>query len=68
VRTLDKPSTPPADLGSLRFELGRAVWSAGDRARGLAEAKTSKAELERGSAFAKDDLARVDAWLAKHAP
>ncbi|HEY1816423.1 MAG TPA: serine/threonine-protein kinase [Kofleriaceae bacterium] len=68
MHILEKQGAPPADVGSLRFELGRAAWSAGDRARGFAEAKTSKAELEQAGTFAKDDLARVDSWLTKHAP
>jgi hypothetical protein len=63
---IDRPGIPPTDLGLVRFELARAVWAAGDRARARALAEKSAGELERGGALGELDLPRARTWLAAH--
>jgi tetratricopeptide (TPR) repeat protein/predicted Ser/Thr protein kinase len=57
----------PRELGRARFEVARAAWRSGDRARAQALAAAAKGELTAAGAPAADELQQVQAWLDDHA-
>ena len=66
MRSIDKPSVPPAHRGAVRFELARAEWAAGDRAGAREQATKTERDLVAAGPIGADDLQRVRTWIATH--
>jgi tetratricopeptide (TPR) repeat protein len=66
LRSVDKPEVPPGDRGEVRFELARALWATGARARARALARQGESELVQSGPFGARDLERARAWLRTH--
>jgi hypothetical protein len=64
IRTTN--TSDPVLVSVTRFNLGRALWEAGQRERGHQAVRQAEQELEAMGDRAKEDLIAVREWLAKH--
>jgi tetratricopeptide (TPR) repeat protein/predicted Ser/Thr protein kinase len=59
----------PTELADTRFQLARALWSAGrERPRAVELARAARPPLADGGPAVSRELEQVDAWLSAHAP
>jgi tetratricopeptide (TPR) repeat protein len=58
--------TDPVLLEVTRFNLGRALWEAGQRRRGHGLVREAGDKLAEAGEHAADDLEAVQVWLAEH--
>jgi hypothetical protein len=64
IRTASE--TDPVLIAITRFNLGRALWEAGQRESGRRSVSESERELIAIGELAEEDLAAVREWLAEH--
>lgn len=63
----ESAESPPAELGTARYMLARALWESGrDRSRAIDLARGARDAYRAAGSGKADDLAEVEAWLAKH--
>jgi len=58
--------TDPVLIAVTRFNLGRALWEAGQRASGRRNVSEAERELVAIGEQGEEDLAAVREWLAAH--
>jgi hypothetical protein len=59
----------PEDLADARFALARALWEGvRNRGRALTLARQAREGFARTGDVRREDLAKVDQWLDRHAP
>jgi len=56
----------PVDLGTLRFELARALWATGDRPRATTLLAEARAGLLAAGVTGKRPLAELERWVAQN--
>jgi tetratricopeptide (TPR) repeat protein len=64
IRTAD--AADPVLVSVTRFNLGRALWEAGQRDRGRKLVRQAKKELQTLGNRAMEDLEAVEKWLVEH--
>ncbi|HSA24374.1 MAG TPA: tetratricopeptide repeat protein, partial [Myxococcota bacterium] len=67
-RRFDAARWEDKDLAELRSNQAEVRWAQGDHARALALAEEARALLAAGGARDREELRRVEAWIAGHRP